>query len=212
MTAKRCCFKLSMYLSFVWCLLASQVPVKAQTVEVGGRVGIGCAGSEDSLCGGTSPLVGGHASLWLDKRYEFNVSAAHFGRESYAFRATTDPFPIDIDVTDRSRDLVSVLFVYHFMKDRPVRPMLGIGSGWYSDAQRVDCQPAGCEDVWVRLHGGPPLGRHREWNVDAVFVVGLSGFIGDRWVVRGGWQSHRFGNDENMTQQFFVGAGRLFGR
>jgi hypothetical protein len=29
--------------------------------------------------------------------------------------------------------------------------------------------------------------------------------------VRGGWQSHRFTNDENMTQQFFVGAGYRFG-
>jgi len=57
-----------------------------------------------------------------------------------------------------------------------------------------------------------PSGRHRELDVHAVFVVGLSGFIGDRWVVRGGWQSHRFGNDENMTQQVFVGVGRLFGR
>jgi hypothetical protein len=87
--------------------------------------------------------------------------------------------------------------------------MLGIGSGWYSDAERVACQPAGCS---IHLRGGPLLGQYRDWNVDAVFVVGLSSAIGDRWVVRGGWQSHRFGNDENMTQQFFASAGYLFGR
>jgi hypothetical protein len=31
-------------------------------------------------------------------------------------------------------------------------------------------------------------------------------------VWRGGWQSHRFGNDENSAQQFFAGAGYRFGR
>ena len=192
------------------CLFASAGPAAAQTIEVGGRVGAGCVGNDGSVCGGgTSPLAGAHASLWLDDRYEISASAAHLGRESIAYRATSDPFPIDIEVTDRSRDFISLLFVYHFMKHRPVRPMLGVGSGWYSDAERVACQPAGCS---IHLRGGPLLGQYRDWNIDAVFVVGLSSAIGDRWVLRGGWQSHRFGNDENMTQECFVSAGYLSGR
>ena len=77
-----------------------------------------------------------------------------------------------------------------------------------SDASRTSCQPAGCQAV---LRSGPLLGQYRTWDVDAIFVVGLSGAVGDRWVWRGGWQSHRFGNDENSTQQFFVGAGYRFG-
>jgi hypothetical protein len=192
------------------CLLGSAGMAAAQAIEVGGRVGAGCVGNDGSICGGgTSPLAGGHAALWFDDRVEISASAARVALDSFAFRATDDPYPIDIEVTDRSRDLVSVLFVYHFMKGSPVRPMLGIGSGWYSDAERVACQPAGCS---TQLRGGPLLGQYREWDVDAVFVVGLSGIIADRWVVRGGWQSHRLGNDENMTQQLFVGAGYRFGQ
>jgi hypothetical protein len=197
-------------LTFLCGLFAGVGVATAQTVEVGGRVAAGCVGSEGSICGGgTSPLAGGHVSLWFTDRYEINASAAHLGRDSFAFHATSDPVPIDIEVTDRSRDLISFLFVYHFMSDRRVRPMLGIGSGWYSDAERVTCQPAGCS---TQLRGGPRLGQYREWDVDAVFVVGLSSIVQERWVVRGGWQSHRFGNEENMTQQFFVAAGYRFGR
>jgi hypothetical protein len=178
----------------------------AQTVELGGRCGVGCAGNEDSLCSGASPLVGVHASVWAGDSVELSAQVARINREDLAFRAFD--VPVDITVTDRKRDFVSFLFVYHFMKDRSVRPMLGLGSGWYSDASRTSCQPAGCQTV---LRSGPLLGQYRTWDVDAIFVVGLSGDVGDRWVWRGGWQSHRFGNDENSTQQFFAGAGYRFG-
>jgi hypothetical protein len=194
-------------LVFVCCVFVGAGVASAQTVEVGGRLGTGCTGSEDSLCsGGMSPLFGAHASLWAADKFELTAVVSRLNLPSEQFRAFDAP--IDVTISDRSRDFVSFLFVYHFMKGSRVRPMLGLGSGWYSEAQRVDCQPAGCH---TQLRGGPLLGQYRTWDVDAVFVVGLSSVVRDRWVVRGGWQSHRFGNDENMTQQFFVGAGYRFG-
>jgi hypothetical protein len=55
--------------------------------------------------------------------------------------------------------------------------------------------------------------RPADYNPEPVSgVVGLSGVIGNRWAWRRGWQSHRFGNDENSTQQFFIGAGYRFER
>jgi hypothetical protein len=193
----------------VCCLLGGAAPASAQQVEVGGRVGAGCIGSDGSLCGGgTSALFGAHAGFWFADRFEINVSGAHLGRESFTVHAADEPFPIDVAFTDRSRDFVSFVFVYHFMKDGPVRPMIGLGSGWYSDAERVACEPAGCAP---HLRLGPRLGQYREWDLDAIFLVGLSSVLQERWVLRGGWQSHRFGNDENMTQEFFVGVGYRFG-
>ena len=188
-------------------LVVAAATTSAQTVELGGRTGVGCAGSEDSLCSGVSPLVGVHASVWAGDSVELTGEFTRVNREELAFRAFD--VPVDITVTDRKRDFVSVLFVYHFMKGRLVRPMLGLGSGWYSDASHTACEPAGCQAI---LRSGPLLGQYRTWDVDAIFVVGLSGEIGTRWMWRGGWQSHRFGNDENSTQQFFVGTGCRFGR
>lgn len=188
------------------CFVAVAAGASAQTVELGARLAAACAGTEDNLCSGISPLVGLQASLWPGGGVELTAQVARMAREDLAFRAFD--VPVDITVTDRKRDFVSLLFVYHFMRNRPVRPMLGLGSGWYSDASRTSCQPAGCQTI---LRSGPLLGQYRTWDVDAIFVVGLSGDVGERVVWRGGWQSHRFANDHNSTQQFFVGAGYRFG-
>jgi hypothetical protein len=192
-------------LAIAFCLVAASA--SAQSVELGGRAGLGCGGTEDSLCRDASPVVGVHMSIWPSDSIELGAWLARLNRDDLAFRAVD--VPVDITVADRKRDFVSFLLVYHFLKDRPLRPMVGLGSGWYSDASRTSCEPAGCQ---VILRSGPLLGQYRTWNVDAIFMIGLSGNVGGRWVWRGGWQSHRFGNDENSTQQFFVGAGYRFGR
>ena len=190
-------------------LLAFVGRAEAQMLEIGARIAAGCAGSDGSMCGGgTSPLLGAHASLWAGEHIEVSAAAAHVNRSPFEIRY--DEPEIDISVTDRTRDFISLLFVYHFLKERPLRPMLGFGSGWYSDARHVTCRPSGCESL-PHIPGAPELGRSRRWDADAVFVVGLSGVVRERWVVRGGWQSHRFANDENSTQQLFMGLGYRFG-
>jgi hypothetical protein len=189
-------------------VLLSASAARAQKLEIGGTIAAGCKGSEDSLCGGEkSPLIGAHASVWANNRVELTARLARVGWEDFSYKL--DGF--DIDVTNQSRSFVSFLFIYHFMEGRPVRPMLGLGSGWYSENSRVACRPAGCQ---TQIRPGPGdrlLGSYREWDIDAIFVLGLSGTVRDRWVWRGGWQSHRFGNDENMTQEFFAGLGYRFG-
>jgi hypothetical protein len=187
------------------CVLLTAGAATAQKLEIGGTVAAGCIGSEDSLCGrGTLPSVGAHASVWAGNRIELSGRVARLGIEDFSYRLP----PFEIDVTNQSRSFVSLLFVYHFMEGSPVRPMLGLGSGWYYDRSRVACRPAGCQ---TQLRFGPLLGDYRVWDVDAIFVVGVSGTFLENWVWRGGWQSHRFGNDENSTQEFFVGAGYRFG-
>ena len=189
-------------------LLALGSAAVAQTLEVGGRVAAGCVGSDGSICDdGTHPLLGAHASLWVTDGVELSAGFSRLFLPDQRFAAFDAP-AIEIERTDRKRDLLSFLLVYHFMRDSPVRPMLGLGSGWFSDAQRTACRPAGCE---TQLRPGPDLGQFRTWDVDVLFVVGLSGEVGERWIWRGGWQSHRFANDENSTQQVFVSAGYKFG-
>lgn len=91
-----------------FCLVAASA--SAQTVEFGGRFGGGCAGSEDSLCSGGSPIFGAHASIWAGGSVELSAQFARMNREDLAFRAFD--VPVDITVTDRKRDFVSFLFVY----------------------------------------------------------------------------------------------------
>jgi hypothetical protein len=199
------------------CVLLSAGSATAQKLELGGTIAAGCKGSDGSICGGgTSPLVGAHASVWAANRFELTARVARVGWDDYSLRLSGQR---ELVVTNRSRSFVSFLFVYHFMQGRPVRPMFGLGSGWYSDARHVACRPTSCEAPppsvgpagGVVVSGPPDLGAFRDRDTDIIFVLGLSGDVRERWVWRGGWQSHRFGNDENMTQAFFVGAGYRFG-
>lgn len=195
-------------LALVCCLTLVPGIALAQSIEVGGRVASGCVGSDGSICGnGASALTGMHASVWLDDRFEIGASLARLRRPSESYPAyEEDPA---IRVTARRRDFLSLTYTYHFAKGQPVRPMLGLGSGWMWDRSTVACEPTGCQaDVppWQRL------GRRGRRNIDVIFIAGLSGVIHDRWVLRGGWQSHRLANDENSTQELFLAAGYRFGR
>lgn len=197
-------------------VLLSAGAAMAQKLEVGGTVAAGCLGSDGSICGGgTSPLVGAHASVWAANRVELTARVARAGREDYSLPLSGQR---ELVVTNRSRSFVSFVFVYHFMEGRPVRPMFGLGSGWYSDARHVACRPASCEPPppstvagGVVVSAVPDLGAFRDWDTDIIVVLGLSGTVRERWVWRGGWQSHRFANDENSTEEFFAGVGYRFG-
>lgn len=192
----------------VLCLMGSATAAAAQTVEVGGSVAAGCLGSDGSVCGGgTHPLIGAHAGWWAADRIELSARVARVGRPPFR-SSTVFPTTVEFEVTDRSSEFVSAMFIYHFRAGKAVRPMLGFGSGGFARAERVTCRPAGCGGV----RGLPPEGAHRRWLLDQILVAGLSGFVGDRWVWRGGWLAHRFANDENSTIETFVGMGYRFGK
>src|SRR5687768_11285010 len=99
-------------------VLLSASATTAQKLEIGGTVAAGCKGSDGSICGGgTSPLVGAHASVWAGNRVELSARIARVGWEDYSFGQEA---PFEIDVTNRSRTFVSFLFTYHFMEGSPV--------------------------------------------------------------------------------------------
>jgi hypothetical protein len=190
------------WLSVAW------APAAAQTIEVGGSVGRGCLGSDGSLCGsGARPMIAAHTTWWLTDRTDVGLRAAYVGLPEHGFE-TVFPVAIRGTVTDRSRQFVSLLVAHHFTRATALRPMLGLGSGWIVHSEQVACEPPGCG----QLPGAPREGEHRGRLVDVIVLAGLSGEVKDRWVWRGGWLSHRFGNDENSTSEFFVALGYRLGR
>lgn len=178
-----------------------------QVVEVGGHVAAACVGSDGSACGGgTEPLLGAHVSWWVTDGVELS---GRFGRVGRPSRVTEMTFPVQtrITIADRSREFVSLVFAHHFRRDLAVRPWLGVGSGFFADAQRVTCQPVSC----VEQPGSPPEGFTRNWDVDLILGGGLSGVIKERWAWRVGVLTHRFANDENSTIETLAGVGYRFG-
>jgi len=183
----------------------------AQTVEVGGTISAAGPGSDGSICDdfeGYPPLLGAHASWWATDRIELGARVAHMGLRPLRIGGFETP-GVSWLATDRRRQFISFLFTHHFLPGRRVRPMLGLGSGWYTSAETITCETAGCEAL---LPTPVTTGEHREWLADAILIAGLSGEVNTRWVWRAGWQAHRFANDENGTYEWFAGAGYRFGR
>jgi hypothetical protein len=110
----------------------------AQAVGIGGSVAAGCLGSDGSVCGGgTRPLVGAHVGWWPTDWTELDLRVSFIGLPSYSFQ-TEFPVKVRGTVADRSRTFVSAMFIHHFLHDRPVRPMLGFGSGGFA-SRHVPC-------------------------------------------------------------------------
>ena len=189
------------------CCLAGARFAAAQDVEVGASVAAACLGSDGSACGsGTHALAGAHVSWWMDDRVEVMGRLARVARPDRHFRQTF-PLELDVSITDRSRDFLSGAVVYHFRRGSRVRPMLGVGSGVFADADRVVCQPVACE----QSGGLPQSGSHRRWKADLIVLAGLSGRVGGRWSWRAGWLTHSFANDHNSTIETFASVGYRFG-
>jgi hypothetical protein len=196
------------HLFFAATLALVPTVTNAQMVEVGATLAAGCLGNDGSFCGsGTHAMPAAHASWWFADQVEVGVRVA---------RATLPPFrhtlsapdPVRFEVTGRSREFVSALFVYHFRRGSAGRPFAGFGSGGFARAQRAHCEPIGCRG----LLGLPPEGRQRTWMPDVILAAGASGDLPGRWVVRGGVLCHRFANDENSTIELLIGIGYRFGR
>lgn len=189
-------------------VLALATPAAAQVVEAGTSLSAACLGSDGSVCGnGTHPMLALHASWWAGDQVEL---MARVGRTRLPSRHFTQPFPLplDVSITDRSRDFVSAMLLYHFRRGATnVRPMIGLGSGAFARAERVACSPSACETS----AGLPQSGMHRHWRPDVIVAAGLSGIVAERWVWRGGVITHALANDHNSTIETFVGIGYRFG-
>jgi hypothetical protein len=181
--------------------------VAAQGMEIGGSVAAGCLGSDGSVCGsGNYPLFGAHIAWLPTDSIELAMRVAHVGLPAYTFQ-TEFPVKVQGTVADRSRVFVSAIFIYHFLPDQSVQPILGFGVGGFARNERIVCEPTRCDGI----PGLPREGPSRTWMRDIIFVAGFSGRINDHWQWHGGWLSHRFLNDQNSTIELLFGVGYRFG-
>lgn len=201
MKAITCCTLLTSLLTLVPSLS------HGQSFELGATIAAACVGSDGSLCDdseGTRPLLMGQARWWGSERFDLGLSIGRLGLRSKQLMLT--PGDAVVDVTDRSRLFISVVGTYYFLPRSAVQPMLGIGSGTYSDSHTVECDPTPCD----RSSLPEQYRDSRRWRPDVILMAGLSGRAGERWMWRAGWQAHAFANDENSTYEFFAGAGYRF--
>lgn len=199
--------------AITFCTLVVLTPIcapafaHAQSFELGATIAAACIGSDGSMCDdaeGTRPLLMGQARWWASERFDLGLSIGRLGRRSKQILLFPDG--VALDVTDRSRLFISAVATYYFLPRSRVRPMVGIGTGTYSDSQSVACDPSPCDPFVL-----PEQFRDsRRWRADVILMAGLAGRAGQRWMWRAGWQSHAFGNDENSTHEFFAGAGYRF--
>jgi hypothetical protein len=180
---------------------------QAQSFELGATIAAACVGSDGSMCDdaeGTRPLLMGQARWWASERFDLGVSIGRLSLRSK--QALLLPDDVALDVTDRSRLFISAVGTYYLLPRSRVRPMLGLGTGTYSDSQTVTCDPSPCDPLML----SEQYRDSRRWRVDVILMAGLSGRAGERWMWRAGWQSHALANDENTTHEFFAGAGYRF--
>lgn len=193
----------------------------AQSIEVGGTLGLGARGSEGSLVRSEARLIGGaHVGAWWADRVETAVRVAWLDlpRESGIDTYYTG-CQVDLDI-GRCRPTGSVRIVrqasarrfvagqalYHFQRGRPVRPYAGVGIGLMLDRERLTCEVAGCE----RLLPGLPLGTRRSSARDVTAIGGLSALIAGHIVLRGGVQFHRPAGEDLSLFETLVGVGYRF--
>jgi hypothetical protein len=180
----------------------------AQSFEAGGSLAVSCRGSEDSVCADESLATTGlYGSLWFADRVEIALRAAWM---KFGDIEGTLPFGITgtFAIRDASRRVTQAETVWHFRRGGRVRPMLGIGIGWYADRDIVTCQPAGCEP-FLRS-AGLETGERRDAERDGSIVVGLSVLATPRLRLRGGWRYHNPFVDELALSELFIAAGYRF--
>jgi hypothetical protein len=184
------------------------MPARAQSYEAGGSLAVSCRGSEGSFCQDESLATTGlYGSVWFADRVEVAASTAwmRFGDIEGAL-----PFEMSgtFAIRDASRRVTQVETVWHFSRGRRVRPMLGIGIGWYSDRDVVSCEPPGCESL-LRSTGFEPGERH-DAEHDRSIMVGISVLATPRLRVRGGWRYHNPFVDHLALSELFIAAGYRF--
>ena len=205
-------------------LLLTAKLAAAQSLEVGAGIARGCIGDSSGFCGdqmGAMPAV--HASLWLDDRLEIGLRLARLALPNLyysvprddRFNAAADPAArqiprLDIASEYRSRRLQDFELIYHFMRGRAVRPMLGFGIGGRTERFQQTCLPAGCEHLMAIL--SEPIGRFSATSRNIPVIAGLSARVHEHLQLRGGVRFDNFAGEEASTTEMFVAAGFRFGR
>ncbi len=189
--------------------LSSASAARAQTLEAGVSIATSCKGSDGSFCNDTHSnlrTLGPYASVWFNDFIEVTGRVVWLDQPDIN-GSVMFPAPATFSIVERHRTLAQGEVVWHFLREKRVRLMFGLGAGRYWDREDVSCEPAGCEAGIAGLTAG----RNRESHVDRSILVGLSVPLTSRLRLRGGWRYHNPFNDENALSEVFLGVGcRLF--
>ncbi len=189
--------------------LSSASAARAQTLEAGVSIATSCKGSDGSFCNDTHSnlrTLGPYASVWFNDFIEVTGRVVWLDQPDIN-GSVMFPAPATFSIVERHRTLAQGEIVWHFLREKRVRLMFGLGAGRYWDREDVSCAPAGCEAGIAGL----TVGRNRESHVDRSILVGLSVPLTSRLRLRGGWRYHNPFNDENALSEVFLGVGcRLF--
>jgi hypothetical protein len=200
------------------------VGAAAQVVEVGAGIGRGCTGDSSGFCGDhTSAMWAVHGSIWLTERLELGArltvlplpDISYQTSRDDRFNLATDPairalLSIDVNVSDRRRQLVNVEALWHFAPRSALRGFLGAGLGQRSERFDRRCAPSGCETLLPMLSG--PVGRQSFRGGNLTIIAGVSVRVARPVLVRGGVRLHNFAGEGTSTTEVFMTAGYQFGR
>ena len=146
--------------------LSSASAARAQTLEAGGSIATSCKGSDGSFCNDTHSnlrTLGPYASVWFNDFIEVTGRVVWLDQPDIN-GSVMFPAPATFSIVERHRTLAQGEIVWHFLREKRVRLMFGLGAGRYWDREDVSCAPAGCEAGIAGL----TVGRNRESHVDRI--------------------------------------------
>src|SRR5262245_45996098 len=116
----------------VLAIMATAGTASAQPLEAGGSLATSCRGSDGSFCESESlGTIGAYAGFWFADRIEVGARLAWLGFDDQAGFTSVDPPRVDFQITDASRMVVQAEGIWHFRRGHRVRPMFGVGLGFF---------------------------------------------------------------------------------
>ena len=191
-----------------WLMLLSSSSLTAQVVEVGGSLGVACAGTDGSGCNDNGLVTGGpYGSVLFGDRLEVGGRMVYLtldDRNGF----TVYPVALEFVETDRRRLYVQGLATYHFRPGTRVRPMLGAGLGAARRSQTIQCQDGACAGL---AQVGLESGSTHFWNTDRSVLAGVTFLPAPSLPIRAGWWWHSPFNDGFALSEVFLSVGYRFG-
>jgi hypothetical protein len=193
--------------AIVFCCASVAAP---QTIEAGATIAASCQGGGTTFCDATQSgllTMGPYASVWFDDFIEVSGRVARLDRRGFS-RGFGIAFGSTYFLTERERTIGQAEVVWHLLREKRVRLMIGAGIGRYWDRELITCQPAGCGPGLVAAYG-LTTGQARDSQMDRSVLVGLSTTVHPRLRIRGGWRYHNPLAGKDALPEFFVGGGFL---
>jgi hypothetical protein len=193
--------------AYVLATLCCASTAVAQTIESGATIAASCQGGGTTLCDPTQTdllAMGPYASVWFNDFIEVSGRVAWLDRRNFS-RGFGIGLRSTYFITERERTIGQAEVVWHLLRDKRVRLMIGAGVGRYWDRELITCQPAGCEPGLVAAYG-LTTGQTRESQSARSVIVGLSTTL-HRLRVRGGWRYHNPIAGKDAFSELFLAAG-----